>query len=49
MPRIEHRELTAKDIMRKQVVTIDPQMTVQEVMQLFLDRQITGAPVIDGD
>lgn len=42
-------ELTAKDIMQRYVLTVDPQMTVQEVMQLFLDRQITGAPVVNED
>ena len=48
MPRVA-QGLTAKDIMQKHVVTVDPQMTVQEVLQLFLERQITGAPVVDED
>ena len=47
MPQRVRRELTAKDIMRKHVVTVDPQMTVQDVVQLFSDRQITGAPVVE--
>jgi CBS domain-containing protein len=47
MARVARRELTAKDIMRKNVLTVDPELTVQEVMQLFLDRHITGAPVVD--
>ncbi len=49
MPRPAGGELTAKEIMHKHVVTVDPEMTVQEVTQLFLDRQITGAPVVDED
>jgi CBS domain-containing protein len=35
--------------MRQNVVTIDPQLTIQEVLQLFLERHITGAPVVDED
>ncbi|MBI3549070.1 MAG: CBS domain-containing protein [Elusimicrobia bacterium] len=38
----------AKDIMRRHVVTVDPRMTVREVAALFIDREISGAPVIDG-
>jgi CBS domain-containing protein len=41
------RGLRAKDIMQRRVVTVDPEMSAQAVLQLFLDRQITGAPVID--
>jgi CBS-domain-containing membrane protein len=44
---MRRRGLTAKDIMQRRVVTADPEMTAQAAMELFLDRQITGAPVVD--
>jgi CBS domain-containing protein len=47
MSRAVRHGVTAKDIMKRNVLTVDPQMTVQEVMQFFLERQITGAPVVD--
>jgi CBS domain-containing protein len=47
MSRRGPREPTAKDIMRTKVLSVDPDMTVQDVMQFFLDCQITGAPVVD--
>lgn len=49
MRRVTGRTLMAKHIMHTRMVTIDPEMTVQDVMQVFLDRQITGAPVIDDE
>lgn len=44
-----HRELTAKDVMHRRVVTVDPEMTLREAAQVFLDRCVTGAPVVDAD
>lgn len=41
--------MQAKDIMRKRVVTLQPWMTVHEAAQVFIDKEITGAPVVDGD
>jgi CBS domain-containing protein len=35
--------------MRRHVLTVDPQMTVADVLQLFLEQQITGAPVVNED
>ena len=46
-PRQQRQALTAKDVMQRNVVSVDPMMTVPEVVQCFLDRQITGAPVVD--
>ena len=40
--------MLAKEIMRRKVITVDPQMTVREVAQLFVERKISGAPVVDG-
>lgn len=39
--------LTAKDIMHKRVITLKPDMMVQEAAQVLLDHHITGAPVVD--
>lgn len=39
--------MLAKDIMRKDVVTVGAELTVRELAQLFIERRITGAPVVD--
>lgn len=39
--------LTAKDIMSSPVITVKATMSVEEVSDLFSDRMITGAPVVD--
>ena len=38
--------MRAKDLMRKHVVTVTPDLTLKEVARLFSDRHITGAPVV---
>lgn len=40
--------MLAKDIMRKDVVTVPPFMTLKELALLLDERRITGAPVVDG-
>jgi len=39
--------MKAKDVMTTTVVTVGPDMPVEEIAQLFLDKQISGAPVVD--
>lgn len=39
--------MQARDIMRKRVVTVTPDMTLREVAKLFSDRRISGAPVVE--
>ncbi|NLZ16137.1 MAG: CBS domain-containing protein [Desulfobulbaceae bacterium] len=39
--------LTAKDIMNTQVITVHEQQSVRELAELFLDKHISGAPVIN--
>lgn len=39
--------LTAKDIMTRQVITVTPELSVQELATLLLTRKIGGAPVVD--
>jgi len=41
--------LTAKDIMTREVITVTPELSVQELATLLLTRKIGGAPVVDGD
>jgi|ERR1700690_2785762 CBS domain-containing protein len=41
--------LKARDIMTTSVVTVTPETTVEELGRLFLDKGISGAPVIGAD
>ena len=36
-----------KDAMSRDVITVTPEATVEEAIHLFLDRNISGAPVVD--
>jgi CBS domain-containing protein len=42
-------QLTARDIMQAEVVTIGPDATVQELADLLSTNKISGVPVIDDD
>ncbi|HAM50902.1 MAG TPA: hypothetical protein DCP92_09525 [Nitrospiraceae bacterium] len=39
--------LTAKDIMTRDVITVSPDTTVEELGRLFIEKGISGAPVVD--
>ena len=39
--------MLVKDIMTSDVVTVKPTMGVQELAQLFVEKEISGAPVVD--
>lgn len=39
--------MKAKDIMRKDVITVKSYLTVQELAKVFTERCISGAPVVD--
>lgn len=39
--------LTAKDIMTRDVVTVKPDTSIQELASLLVKNQISGAPVVD--
>lgn len=41
--------LKAKDIMTRDVISIEPGMRISEVAKLLLERRINGAPVVDED
>lgn len=40
--------LTAEQIMTTGVITVRPESTIHEAIQLLLDRRISGLPVVDG-
>lgn len=39
--------LKAKDIMKRDVITVSPETTVEELGRLFIEKGISGAPVVD--
>jgi CBS domain-containing protein len=39
--------LTAKDIMTKDVITVKPDTSIEELASLLVKHQISGAPVVD--
>lgn len=39
--------LKAKDIMTRNVITASPDTTVEELGRLFLEKDVSGAPVVD--
>ncbi len=41
--------LKAKDIMNKEVITVSPETTVEELGRLFIGKGISGAPVVDAE
>jgi len=43
------KNMTAKDIMNTEVLTVPIDWTVRELAQFFIDKAITGAPVTDDD
>ena len=40
-------ELTARDIMKTEVVTIGPEATVRELADLLAETKVSGVPVVD--
>ena len=39
--------LTARDIMTKEVITVQEDMTIEALGRIFIEKRISGAPVID--
>lgn len=39
----------AGEIMKTDVITVSPEMTVEELGRLFIEKNISGAPVLDKD
>jgi CBS domain-containing protein len=42
------RDLTARDVMTPEVMAVSADLTLREVARFLIDREITGAPVVDG-
>jgi CBS domain-containing protein len=45
----ERRGMRAKDIMTTKVITVTPDVTVEELARIFIDNGISGAPVVDAE
>ncbi len=41
--------IKAKDVMTADVITVTPDTTVEELGRLFIEKRISGAPVLDAD
>lgn len=41
--------MLAKEIMTKNVITVTPEDTVEQVVKLLMDHNISGLPVVDGE
>jgi len=41
--------LKAKDIMNTKVITVSPDTTIEELGRLFIEKGISGVPVVDSD
>ena len=41
--------LKAKDIMTKDVITVKPEATVEELARLLMEHKISGVPVVDNE
>jgi len=41
--------LTAKDIMTKDVITVRPEATVEELARLLIEHKISGVPVVNNE
>lgn len=39
--------ITAKDIMTKDVVTVKPETSIEELARILIEKRISGAPVVD--
>ncbi|MDZ7642258.1 MAG: CBS domain-containing protein [Desulfurivibrio sp.] len=40
---------TAREIMSREIVSVPPEMPVEELASLLWEKRISGAPVVDGD
>jgi CBS domain-containing protein len=41
--------LTAGDIMTSEIISVQPHTSIEDAIDLLLDKQISGAPVVDED
>lgn len=43
------RELPITEVMSEPVVSVRPEMTIEEAAKVFVERDVSGAPVVDAD
>ncbi len=43
------KEKLARDIMKTDVITVRPETSIEELGRLFIEKDISGAPVVDED
>lgn len=43
------RDITARDLMNPEILTVRDSMSVRELARFLIDKQISGAPVADGE
>ncbi|MCB0044315.1 MAG: CBS domain-containing protein [Caldilineaceae bacterium] len=48
-PDVDHEWLTVADIMTPDVITVGPEMTVGQLVQLFIAHKVSGMPVVEAD
>ncbi|MDO7788491.1 CBS domain-containing protein [Desulforamulus aquiferis] len=41
--------MTAKDIMKANVITVDKETTISEIAKILTENKISGVPVVDGE
>ena len=41
------RNITARDLMNPEILTVEDSMSVRELARFLIDKQISGAPVVD--
>jgi CBS domain-containing protein len=46
---VENDMLRLRDIMTREVVTLDPDMTLRDALEILASRHISGAPVVEGE
>lgn len=49
MDRMSTQRMTVRDIMTRNVITVEPEYTLREVVDLLTVNRITGVPVVAGD
>lgn len=46
---MDYRDLTVRDVMRRDIVTVGPETRVADAARLMTERHISGLPVLDAD
>jgi len=47
--KIEERGILVSDLMTRKIISVNPDMTLDKVVDLFIENNISGAPVLDRD